>query len=773
MNHTINKIELTAPAGGWDQLVAAVNAGADSVYMGYKKFGARAYAENFDINQIKKAVGFAHSHGVKVYLTLNTLIKDREIPEVINFLNQYIYICSDGIIIQDYGIYKILKDLFKNIPIHASTQLNIHNIYSLKLSGNLGFKRVILAREMTLDEIKDLCKKKLMEIEVFGHGSQCYSYSGSCYFSSFVGGRSGNRGKCTQPCRMKYKILERDAAKYNYIIADGSYIFSKSDLCILGIIPEIIAAGISAIKIEGRMKSPEYVGMVTKIYRKYIDLYYENPLNFNVDEYDFYKLEQIFSREMGTGYLKQKYPADIISLKKSGSIGNFLGRVYKIDYKGNNNRKNLKIKSIYIRSRWKINKCDIIEIWTKKGNCRISIRNFKLIDEKDKRYTYEIVLNKRSSILEKDRVFKYFDKKIDDEAKSLFKYDINKDRTAVPCGVKTTGNKINEKEIKNYLNKFLLKNNKAAGEEPEPKLTLSSYLYEQGCIEPAVDKGITHIIYSDFKELTGESGFRSSIIKSLKKYNEFKDIKISINTPSILYNHDFMYLKKNILKLLDFGLNNFKISNPGVLELLNGIGDKDRPDINLYLGFNFNLFNSLSLVFFNDIMNLKTTLKGIEFSPELNLEEILKIISNVKNLFKDEIEFSIFGHGYFPVMNSRYKIKFLTDKAGDGNFYIEDIKGYRFLVDSDYNENMIIFNSRNICTLFNLDNVKASGVNNIIIDNRFLEKKDFYKIIKSYREAIDILYNKGTGKYKIFTSYLQDDYLFRNYSKGHLFRGVE
>ena len=146
MDHTINKIELTAPAGGWDQLAAAVNAGADSVYLGYKKFGARAYAENFDINQIKKAVGFAHSHGVKVYLTLNTLIKDREIPEVINFLNEYICICSDGIIIQDYGIYKILKDLFRTIPIHASTQLNIHNIYSLKLSGSPGFKRAILAR---------------------------------------------------------------------------------------------------------------------------------------------------------------------------------------------------------------------------------------------------------------------------------------------------------------------------------------------------------------------------------------------------------------------------------------------------------------------------------------------------------------------------------------------------------------------------------------------------------------------------------------------------
>ncbi|MFZ3086175.1 MAG: U32 family peptidase, partial [Candidatus Hydromicrobium sp.] len=443
------------------------------------------------------------------------------------------------------------------------------------------------------------------------------------------------------------------------------------------------------------------------------------------------------------------------------------------DYEGNDNRKNLKIKSIYIRSRWKINKGDIIEIWTKKGNSRINIGNFKLIDEKDKRYTYEITLNKRNSILEKDRVFKYFDKKIDDEAKSLFKYDINKDSAAVPYRVKTPDNKINEKEIENYLNKFLLKNNKAAGEEPERKLTLSAYIYEQECIEPAVDKGITHIIYSNFKEMVYGSNFKASLIKSLKKYNEFKDIKISINTPSILYDDDFIWLKKNILKLLDCGLNNFKISNPGVLELLNEIGCKDKSDINLYLGFNFNLFNSLSVVFFKDLLSDNIILKGIELSPELNLEEILKIISNAEDLFKDEIEFSIFGHGYFPVMNSRYKIKFLTNKAGGGNFYIEDIKGYRFPVDSDYNENMLIFNSRNTCTLFNLDNIKDSGVNNIIIDSRFLEKKDFYKILRSYREAIDILYNKGIIKYKIFTSYLQDNNLFKNYSKGHLFRGVE
>src|SRR4030043_1573184 len=294
MNKTTGKIELTAPAGGWDQLVAAINAGADSVYLGYKKFGARAYAENFDMGQLKKAINIAHDNNIKVYLTLNTLVKNSEIKEVIDFLEIYTDLCSDGIIIQDYGIYKLLKDLFKTTPVHASTQLNVHNLYSLKLLNRLGFKRTVLAREMTIDEIKKLAEENLMEIEVFGHGSQCYSFSGSCYFSSFVGGRSGNRGRCTQPCRMKYKLLEISIDKYSYIIADGSFIFSKSDLCLLDLLPEIIKTGVDALKIEGRMKSPEYVGIVTKIYRKNIDLYYSDPLNYKFDESDFYKVNQLF-----------------------------------------------------------------------------------------------------------------------------------------------------------------------------------------------------------------------------------------------------------------------------------------------------------------------------------------------------------------------------------------------------------------------------------------------------------------------------------------------
>jgi len=768
---TTGKIELAAPAGGWGQLVAAINAGADSVYLGYKKFGARAYAENFDMGQLKKAVNLAHNSNIKVYLTLNTLVKNNEIKEIINFLSIYTRICSDGIIIQDYGIYKLIRELFKSIPVHASTQLNIHNIYSLKLLNRLGFKRTVLAREMTLSEIKNLTGKKLMEIEVFGHGSQCYSYSGSCYFSSFIGGRSGNRGRCTQPCRMKYKLLKKDEDKCIYVIADGSYLLSKSDLCLLDLIPEIIKTGVDALKIEGRMKSPEYVGIVTKIYRKYIDLYYSDPLNYKVDESDIYKLTQIFSRELGPGYFKEMYPPDIISPKKSGSIGNFLGRVYGINNESSGNKK---VKFIYMKSRWKINSGDILEIWTRSGNTRINVKDFELLGDKDKHYKYKIKVDSARRISEKDRVFKYFDIKVNDEARSLLKYDSGKLNTKALLS--TGGQDVREETVaENYLNKFFPGNDKTAAEKNQDKLTITTCIYDHKYIESAIQNGADHVIYNDFKELVKDNGIESSIIKELEKYSNSKYDKISIGTPHILYDSDFKSIEKNVLNLLEHGIKNYKISNPALLELFNEIGSKNNNTIGIYLGSDFNLFNTLSFIFFNDLINENNFLKGIEFSPELNLEEISKIKSDAINFYKgiQKPGFSIYGHGYFRIMSSRYKIEFLNGNSTDSQFYIEDIKDYRFRIASDYNDNMMIFNSRNICTLFDLEKIKTSGINNIILDSRFYNKKDFESIIKNYREAVKMFEEYGVEKYKFFTSKLEDDRLFKNYSKGHLLRGVE
>jgi len=528
---------------------------------------------------------------------------------------------------------------------------------------------------------------------------------------------------------------------------------------------------VNALKIEGRMKSPEYVGIVTKIYRKYIDLYYSDPLNYKVDESDLYKITQIFSRELGPGYLKEIYPQNIISPKKSGSIGNFLGRVYKIDHESSGNKK---IKFIYIKSRWKINKGDILEIWTRFGNTRINVKNFEILNDEDSYHKYRIKVDNTSKISEKDRVFKYFDIEISNEAHSLLKYDFDKGRKKKSSAASSRNVK-KESRAEDYFNKYLSDYGRSDLKKTQDKLTISACIYDHNYIDSAIDKGADHLIYSDLKELVNDRGVDNSIIESLKKYDNSKSVKISIETPYILYNNDFKSIEKNILKLLENKINNYKISNPALLELFDEIGSKGSSDIGIYLGFNFNLFNTLSLIFFDDLINKNNLLKGIEFSPELNLEEISKIKSNKMNFNRGKYnpEFSIYGHGYFRIMNSRYKIEFMTGSSDINQYYIEDIKGYRFRIGSDYNNNMMTFNSRNICTLFDLDKIRASGINNIILDSRFYDKKDFDRIIKNYREAIEILQKDGIGKYRLFTSKLENDDLFKNYSKGHLLRGVE
>ncbi len=271
---------------------------------------------------------------------------------------------------------------------------------------------------MTLEEIKGITDKKIIETEIFAHGSQCYSYSGNCYFSSFTGERSGNRGRCPQPCRMKYSLItgeNNDSGSSN--VNTEAYLLSKSDLCTLEILPQIAALGVDALKIEGRMKSSDYVGIVTKIYRKYIDLYHKNPEGYKVDALDKYKVTQIFSREIGTGYFKEKYPKEIISRKKSGSVGNFLGRIFKLDFEKN------KIKYISFKSNWPVNRGDIIEIWTRKGNEQIKISDIELIKEEAGKKLYKLALNRNVILSKDDRIFKFYDRDLDLEAKKLLEID--------------------------------------------------------------------------------------------------------------------------------------------------------------------------------------------------------------------------------------------------------------------------------------------------------------------------------------------------------------
>ena len=332
-----NKIELLAPVGNFDCLKAAVQNGADAVYLGASNFSARASATNFNYEDLKKAVEYAHIRNVKVHLALNTLIKNNELNSALELASYAYEIGIDAIIVQDLGLAQILLKNFPKMPIHASTQMTIHNLEGVLQAEKLGFSRVVLSRELSFDEIDYICRNSNIEIECFVHGALCISYSGQCLMSSIIGGRSGNRGKCAGTCRLPYELIE---IKENKTVEKG-YLLSSKDVCTLDILPDLIDAGVKSFKIEGRMKSPEYVGIVTSIYRKYIDLAESNQ-QYIVDEEDRKKLMQIFNRGgFSTGYLKGKLGKNMMYTKKPNHIGIYAGDV--ISY--NENKGYVKFKA--------------------------------------------------------------------------------------------------------------------------------------------------------------------------------------------------------------------------------------------------------------------------------------------------------------------------------------------------------------------------------------------------------------------------------------------
>ena len=309
------EIEILSPAGSYECMVAAIRAGADAVYLGGTKFGARAYADNFQTEELLRAIDFVHLHDRKIYLTINTLLKDRELQEE---LYQYIlpfYLRGlDAVIVQDVGVLAFIRKHFPDLPIHVSTQMTITDVLGAKFMEQQGVARVVAAREMQLDEIREIVEQTNLEIESFVHGALCYCYSGQCLFSSLLGGRSGNRGQCAQPCRLPYRL--QDAHRQQYFL-------SLKDICTLDLLPELIESGIHSFKIEGRMKKPEYVACVTALYRKYTDFYMANGRDgYHVADEDKEKLLDLYNRGgFHQGYYFTKNGREMLSLKRPNHAG--------------------------------------------------------------------------------------------------------------------------------------------------------------------------------------------------------------------------------------------------------------------------------------------------------------------------------------------------------------------------------------------------------------------------------------------------------------------
>ena len=405
-------IDLLAPVGDFECLKAAVQNGANSVYFGADLFSARAFAHNFDIDELKQAIEYAKIRGVKTNLTLNILLKDSEFDSAIKLALKAYEFGIDAIIVQDFGLAMKLIKMLPDLPIHASTQMTIHNLNGALKLQELGFKRVVLARELSMDEITHICKKTDIEIECFIHGALCVSYSGQCLFSSMLGGRSGNRGKCAGPCRLSYDLLENNK-KIN-----SGYLLSTKDLCGLDYIPDMIKAGVNCLKIEGRMKSPEYVATVTRIYRKYIDLALSNA-PYKIDEADKKELLQVFNSGMSScGHLSDEPNKKIVYKEKPNHMGLFLGTVQ--NYNKNKGYITLKLKE-------PISIGDKVSLENENGSYTISELMDKNNNIKETKINQTVTIGRiKGNISLGDKIYKISSNSLTDNAKESYKKENRK-----------------------------------------------------------------------------------------------------------------------------------------------------------------------------------------------------------------------------------------------------------------------------------------------------------------------------------------------------------
>lgn len=327
MNKKTHRPELLAPAGSRSGFLAAMQAGADAVYLGGEKFGARAYADNFSQEDLIRTVREAHILGKRVYLTVNILMRESELPELVGYMRPVCAAGLDGVIVQDLGVIRLFSELFPDLELHASTQLSVTAPESVRFLKRLGVCRVVPARELSLTEIENL-KKEDIEVEAFVHGAMCYSYSGRCLMSSFLGGRSGNRGRCAGTCRLPYTVLDEHQKPAGKDANRGEYYpISMRDMCALELLPELIDAGIDSFKIEGRMKKPEYAAGVTAVYRKYMDLFGQwdregRPTPWSIAPEDMDLLKKLYLRtDLCSGYYHERNGRDMVTIRKPGYSG--------------------------------------------------------------------------------------------------------------------------------------------------------------------------------------------------------------------------------------------------------------------------------------------------------------------------------------------------------------------------------------------------------------------------------------------------------------------
>ena len=821
----MSRIELLAPAGSMESLIAAVQNGADAVYLGGKSFNARQFAGNFSDEELERAIDYCHERGVKVYVTVNILLKDEEfkdLPSVAEGLYNY---GADALIIQDLGVGECIRRMLPEIELHASTQMTAHNLQGVNLLYNLGYKRVVLSRELSFDEIKHISQNTKAEIEVFSHGALCICYSGQCLMSSMIGGRSGNRGRCAQPCRMNYELRIDNA------FDRSGYLLSPKDLSTIEYIDRFFECGVKSLKVEGRMKSPQYVAGVISVYRRAIDKYIENG-SPKVSEEDKKDLLKIFNRGgFTTAHLLGRGGSEMMSEERPKNWGIYAGSIVKVSP---GRRK----ADVLLEEELSVG--DGIEIWTKgKENIGFTIRSMI----KDGRPVEKGLAGTKVTIECReghtgDKVYKTFDKLLNEQLEASYNTPDGPKKMPLRCSVRAMMGKPIEIIFDDYIG------NTVKLEGPLPEKALKVALTRERLMEQMEKLGGTPFYMKEISaDVDGGISLPLSVLNSMRRQGVKKIMEIrafafkhNVNLNGMA---DKLFIKRELVKkeevrlsvfvrdssqvkgaidggadIIVFGGDRLRgydfdfkstinecrangvkvyIASPRIVksefdstvshlkeyiwEGADGIYVQDLGVLNYAIneklpfscGFSLNIFNLFSAVLMTE--------RGsgfISLSPELMVKEIKNIapyIENCEALCYGRVEMMVSEH--CPVAKSGQKcgVNGVLLGCKGREIILSDRLGMKFPVKADIYCRAHIFNSVTLSMIANLKDLISSGVNILRLNMLDEGREEICSIVEAFRNM-----TKHVTEGKELSSSTEsviESMKGSEYTKGHYFRGVE
>lgn len=807
----MRKIELLAPAGSWESLVATVKAGADAVYLAGQQFGARKSAQNFTNEELLEAINYCHLRGVKVYLTVNTLLHDEELEALEPFLSPLYQGGIDAFIVQDLGVFNHLRQLYPEVALHCSTQMALHQVSDVKVMKDLGASRVVLPREMHVHQIQQIHKAVDIELEAFVHGALCVSVSGQCLMSSMIGGRSGNRGSCAQSCRQKYKLISEGSEK---VIAskDGDYLISPRDLMTIDQLDKIISAGVTSLKIEGRMKGPEYAYAVTSAYRQAID-------QLSPSEASKETMRRIFNRNFTDGFILGTENKSYISQETPGNRGILIGEAVSYD------RSNLEVQLLLSEA---INKGDDLQIRVKGavngGRVEYIRKDGKRIEHADAGET--VTVNFKHDVYKGTPFYRTYDQAVMKETQLLIN-DAEKTTAvdmilAFQVGqplklslIHESGIRVDmiseilaEKALKTPLSKERIIEQMAKmggtpfrcenitiehqGDETLPIKVLNQLRRDgvERLIEAmtATWQRQPHDFEKPIKSAVGKENAEMTLTAMVRSHEQFKAAaELGIKT---IYIHNLLETPEEEAAIWQENWKTLIAEYPEV-QVIPYLGRFEWEDDYQGKVGQLSQFPNLSKVLVSSIGQVQSVkphhlvpiadfslncfnhetadLLGREganhqtLSLELNDEEIGKLIEEVQ---REDLEFELIGYGKIPVMVNKYcpiNGVYSQSKEGcqicrKGNYYLEDKTGAKFLIKGDAHCQVEIFNSAVLNLADEWEAIASLGVKYYrlnFVDENYDEVVEVIEThIKSALGMIPELRGKG-------------------YTKGHFKRGVQ